>query len=461
MDTCAEQGSQENTQSVNGQILKLAWPAIATNITTPLLSLADVAITGHFENGSLIGAIAVGGTVFNIVYWIFAFLRMGTSGLTAQAFGANDKAEQRYIFCRGTLIALSGAALVLILVPLGGENLIALVDGGNAVQTDAWRYFRVAVIGAPGVLVSYVVSGWLLGMQRPKPIMWIALITNLLNIVLSLLFVYCLGLGIVGVALGTAASQIIGAAIGMFIAVKVLRSAVSFDKRKIIRKELFNPVRLKSMFSINRDIFLRTVCLAAVTLWFTHSGATLGKEFLTANALLIQLFLVFSYFMDGFAFGGEALAGRYYGARDFNLLRKTVRALFVWGVYTSLLFTVLYFFVGDVFLQLLTDDATALAKAKEFGFWAVTIPLTGFAAFTWDGIMIGLTRSRYLLMSMSFAMAVFFAVYFLGIRTTENVETRNHILWLAFVLYLVVRGAVSSVLYKRFIRKLTSGKLQR
>lgn len=447
--------------SIHRQILALAWPAIATNITTPLLSLADVAITGHLEGGSLIGAVAVGGTVFNILYWIFAFLRMGTSGLTAQSFGAQDYAEQHLTLIRGALIALAGGFLLLILAPLAGQRLISLVDGNGSVSADAWLYFRIAICGAPGVLLSYVVSGWLLGMQRPKPIMWIALTTNVLNIALSVVFVYVLSMGIAGVALGTATAQIVGAAIGIFVVRNVLRKDVARVRVSRVPDGLFRKERWRSMFRLNSDIFLRTVCLAAVTLWFTHAGASLGKDILTANALLMQLFLVFSYFMDGFAFGGEALAGRYYGARDIARLRETVRKLFVWGISTSLLFTVLYFLCGDFFLELLTNDTAAISVARDFSLWAVTVPLMGFAAFTWDGILVGLTRSRYLLLSMAIAMFFFFGIYFGGsallkgkAEGTDTMYLLNHTLWLAFIVYLFVRGFVATVLYRNFIRRL-------
>lgn len=442
------------TKSIHRQILDLSWPAIATNITTPLLSLADVAIVGHLEKPNLIGAVAVGGTVFNILYWLFAFLRMGTSGMTAQAYGAGDRGAQRDSLFRGALIAVAGSLVVLVLAQSVGRDIIDLVDAGGDTAADAWLYFRLTVIGAPGVLLTYVFSGWLLGMQRSRPIMWIALATNILNIALSLGLVYGLGMGIVGVALGTAVSQLAGAAIGLFVVLGVYRRECRTSEPGRALSRLSRLKDWKPMFSVNGDIFLRTVCLASVTLWFTHAGASIGNDVLSANALLMQLFLIFSYFMDGFAFGGEALAGKYYGAGDRVALHSTVKALFAWGTVTSLIFTLLYFVAGDTFLRLLTHDESTVRTAREYVAWSVTVPLMSFAAFTWDGILIGLTKTRYLLLSMAAAMAVFFGMFLIGRRYVAP-TAMNHLLWCAFVIYLAVRGAVATLLYRRFIRSLT------
>ena len=437
-------------KDINRQILNLAWPAIATNITTPLLSLADIAIVGHL-GGNLIAAVAVGSTVFNILYWLFAFLRMGTSGLTAQAYGAADSEAQIKILKRGLTIGCVASVVLLLLTPLMSNAVIGWVDGSQSgINIDAEKYFRVAICGAPGVLASYVFSGWLLGMQTTKPIMWIALVTNVLNIALSVVFVYVMHLGVEGLGLGTAVSQTVGAIIGGLTVLSKLR-------KQQTDKECTHPIVLtwKRFFSINRDILLRTLCLASVTLWFTHQGSTLGEDILSANTILMQLFLLFSYFMDGFAFGGEALAGRYSGACDKDMLRRTVTALFRWGLATALIFTLLYFAVGDVFLSLLTNDSGVLTKAEDYRYWAILIPFTGFSAFTWDGIFIGMTRTKYLLLSMLGAVVVFFGI----LMATDffmkqlSASESNHILWLAFVSYLAVRGLTAWWLYRRDVSK--------
>lgn len=418
------------------------------NITTPLLSLADVAIAGHISGGNMIGAVAVGGTVFNVMYWLFAFLRMGTSGLTAQAYGADDALRQRRVFVCGMRVAAVGSLVVLTLSALVGLPLLTLVDGGGGVTDVAWRYFRVAIVGAPGVLTTMVVSGWLLGMQRSQPILWIALFTNVLNIALSCIFVFVAGWSIEGLALGTAAAQLAGAAVGLYVVrVTMQRNVANGIIGNTDDKPVFRP-----FFRVSGDIFLRTLCLAAVTLWFTHAGSVTGTEYLAANALLLQLFLIFSYFMDGFAFGGEALAGRYFGAGDKPMLRRTVRSLFVWGTATAVIFTVVYFVFGNTFLTLLTDDVGVQTTASRYMAWAVAVPFAGFTAFTWDGIFIGLTRTRWMLVSMASAMVVFFGLYFGLGAIYSNPETVNHHLWLAFVSYLAVRGITSSLLYRKIAK---------
>lgn len=424
----------------------MAWPAVATNITTPLLSLVDMSIVGHFGGGAMIGAVAIGGTLFNVVYWVFAFLRMGTSGMTAQGYGADSVSVVRSVLFRSLGVAVVGGIAVFAVASLLAQPILELVGADAEVMAPARIYFLTAVVGAPAVLTTFTVTGWLLGMQRPRTIMWIALITNILNIVLSLHFVYIFDLGIRGVAAGTAASQWVGALIGIL---AVWRTYADF-RRHDNTQATSVAVTWRRFFGVNSDIFLRTLCLAAVTVWFTRTGASLSPDILAANALMLQLFLVFSYFMDGFAFGGEALAGRYYGAGDIERVRQIVNALFRWGICTAAVFTVIYGLLGHTFLGILTDDRVVMETVDSYLGWAVIVPFAGFAAFVWDGIFIGLTRTRALLASMATAMVVFFAIC--GTTKAIDLETAkaNHVLWLAFIIYLAVRGVVSTILYRRW-----------
>ena len=361
---------------------------------------------------------------------------MGTSGLTAQAYGAQDTNGKRLVFKRGLIIALVGGVLLILLSEILGDGVLALIEADENVKPLAKIYFLTAIIGAPGVLTTNVVSGWLLGMQKSRPIMWIALATNLLNVTLSCVLVFGFNLGVRGVALGTASAQLTGALIGL------LTVRHFYPQRDPDRPTRRRGV-WRQFFSLNSDIFLRTLCLSAVTLWFTHSGARMGADVLAANSLLLQLFLVFSYFMDGFAFAGEALAGKFYGARDFIQLKETIKALIRWGVIMATGCSILYFLGGQTFLEFLTDSKEVLAATQEYILWAVSVPFAGFLAFIWDGVFIGLTRSRWMLWSMFSAMIVYFAIYFLLYG-----HLGNHALWLAFVTYLAVRGMVAHLLYK-------------
>lgn len=430
-------------KSLNSRILSLAWPAIATNVTTPLLSLVDIAVVGHIGKASYIGAVAVGGAMFNMLYWLFGFLRASTSGLTANAYGASDQGEQLRILVRSMVIAvLAGLLMVALAYPLG-DTVLRFIDSDPETETLARRYFNVAIWGAPGVLGTYVLSGWFLGMQSSKPTMWMALVANTANIILSLIFVFYLGMGIVGVGLGTAIAQWISLSVGLvFLIPKV--------KPLLVRRwydTMLSRVKIMHTVSMNADIMLRTICLIAVTLWFTHAGAQTGQEILAANALLMQLFMLFSYFMDGFAYAGEALAGRFAGEEDRNSLIRLARRLMVWGAYLAVFCSALYLIGGKWFLSLLTDDDNVVAIATDYRLWAVAVPLAGFLSFLWDGVYIGLTRTRLLLVTMCAAMVVFFAAYYLC-----HPAFGNHGLWLAFILYLLTRGLLQTFLFGRAIR---------
>jgi MATE family multidrug resistance protein len=261
--------------------------------------------------------------MFNMLYWLFNFLRMGTSGITAQAVGAKDTVEATRTLARALIIAVIVAiALIVLQKPLGGV-ILHFLDADGSAHTLSQLYFSVAIWGAPGVMITYALSGWFLGMQTSRPILTMALVANGLNVVLSFIFVFGFGMDIVGVAAGTAIAQWISAGVGLII----MRSKLRRIDTNGWRNGLMPWSKIKHFFSVNTDIFFRTLCLVAVTTWFTRAGASAGVDTLAANTLLMQLFLLFSFFMDGFAFAGEALAGRTWGAGNHKLLRQYVRAL--------------------------------------------------------------------------------------------------------------------------------------
>lgn len=421
------------------EILAIAVPAIVSNITTPILSLVDVAITGHIGNAVYIGAIALGGTVFNTLYWLFNFLRMGTSGLTAQAYGANDKPRRSLILYRSLAVGvILGILLLLLSCPLG-HLAIGFMDPDEDTGALALRYFDICILGAPAVMLTYALSGWFLGMQNSRAQMWMAIITNIINIAVSPLLVFGLGWKIEGVATGTVTAQYVGLTVGAYIVYRKYRPPFP-GIRKIIE-----PDALLAFFRINGDIFLRTACLVAVTLWFTHAGALQGTDILAANALLLQLFMLFSYFMDGFAFAAEALAGKYFGSSDNESLRSLVRTLMGVGLSLAVIFSIIYGALGETILRLLAEDPSVIVVARRYLPWAVAIPLCGFLAFLWDGIFVGLVRTRSMLAAMSIAIATFFALYFI-LRGSLG----NNALWIAFNAYLLLRGLVSALIGKSF-----------
>lgn len=419
------------------RILHIAIPSIISNITVPLLGLIDVTIVGHLGSASYIGAIAVGGMLFNMIYWIFGFLRMGTSGLTAQAYGAHDLKEVTRILLRSTGISLMLALALLILqYPI---RLIAfeLIDTSAEVQQLATLYFHICIRGAPATLGLYSFSGWFIGMQNSRFPMFIAITQNIVNIVASLLFVFVFGMKVEGVALGTLIAQYAGLFMAYLLWLRYYRPL----RKYISRKQLFTHDAMKRLFQVNRDIFLRTLCLVAVTVFFTSTGAAFGDVVLAVNTLLMQLFTLFSYIMDGFAYAGEALTGKYIGAGNRQELQRTIRHLFGWGIALSLAFTLLYGIGGKEFLGLLTNEQSVISASGDYFYWVLAIPLAGFAAFLLDGICIGATSTHIMLKAMVVASGSFFLIYY----SLHNV-LHNHALWLGFIVYLALRGIMQALL---------------
>ena len=421
---------------MNRRILHLAIPSIVSNITVPLLGLVDVTIVGHLGATAYIGAIAVGGLLFNILYWNFGFLRMGTSGLTSQAYGRKDKDAEIRVLVQAVSVGLFSALAMLILQYPIERLAFRLLDTSAEVEQYAVTYFRICILGAPAVLAQYGFTGWFIGMQNSRYPMYIAIVMNVINIVCSSCFVFLFGMKVEGVALGTVVAQYSGVMMAWglwFYNYKELRGRITF-------KGSLQLIAMRRFFAVNRDIFLRTLCLIGVTTFFTSTGARQGDVILAVNTLLMQLFTLFSYIMDGFAYAGEALSGRYVGACNLVQLKRAVKALFGWGVGLSLVFTLLYGIGGENFLRLLTNDTVVIETAGHYFYWVLAIPLAGFAAFLWDGILIGATATRFMLLAMLVASGSFFMIYY-----CFSGATNNHMLWLAFLVYLALRGVMQTL----------------
>lgn len=422
--------------SLDRQILGLALPAIVANITTPLLSLVDVAIVGHLGSAVYVGAIAVGGSIFSMLYWLFGFLRFGTSGLTAQALGRGSARQTSLLLQRSLLIALGfGIILITAHYPLGHAAL-SFMDTDADTAGKAWLYFSILIYGAPASLATFALTGWFVGMQDTRTPMWISLLVNVVNITASLILVYAMDYDLAGVAYGTLLAQWTG-----FI-VSAATCAIHYKVRPQPLSELLHVSELKTFFKVNTDIFLRTVCLIAVTVWFTRTGAGLGPVMLAVNTLLMQFFILFSYIMDGFAFAGEAICGKSYGASDSHSLNRQIHRLLQWGLALATVFTAGYALGGQYLITLLTNDSGVIETAEKYRLWAAGIPLAGFMAFTWDGVLTGMTRTRLMLGTMSAASAIFFILYLLLFPAIGN-----HGLWTAFLAYLFTRGCLQHIFY--------------
>ena len=435
---------------MNKRILGLALPNIVTNVTVPLLGMVDMAIVGHLS-AAHIGAITIGASIFNLIYWNFGFLRMGTSGFTAQAYGAQRWDEALATLVRACAIALA-IALMLIALQWPISLLVPVIfEGGSEVMQMALTYFFIRIWAAPATLGLYAIKGWFIGMQDSKTPMWIAIALNVVNILASLLFVLGLGWDIAGVALGTVLAQYSGLALSILFLRKRLST---FNFQFSIFKSALRWRDMRRFFRVNGDIFLRTVCLSAVFTFITAASGRIGDQVLAVDALLLQFFTLFSYIMDGFAYAGESLVGRYIGARDAKSLRLAVRLLLLWGLVLTVLFTLAYALFGPQFLHLFTSDQTIIDAAQGYLFWVLVIPVCGFAAFLFDGIFIGATASRTMRNAMFAATAAFFALYF-GLKTLADdhrqltTENWNNILWLAFMAYLLLRGLLQGLRVKK------------
>lgn len=411
------------------QILALSIPAIFANVSTPLLSMSDMAISGRMGSADVLAATALGGVIFNLIYWLLGFLRMGTSGLTAQAYGGKNVGELSAIIRRSlTLAILIGVLIIVLQYPLF-KIILYLMDAKQDVMSLAFRYCSVCIWGAPATLMITSFNGWYVGRQNSRFPMIVAFIQLAVNVVLSIIFVFKFHLGIEGIALGTAITQWV--AVGVFL---IVSRKFIFEKGDM-RISVFDKVKILQFFRINFDIFLRTLCMVLVTFWFTRTGSAQGVTVLAANSLLMQLFTFFSYFMDGYAYSGEAICGRLKGAGDIAMLRLARVDLYKVGGITAVIFAVTYFFAGSDIVGFLSKEQIVNHKAAEYMMWAATIPLAGFAAFIGDGIAVGLVETRKMLMSLVWATVAFFAVIAICYPLMNN-----HGLWLAFVVYLLCRS---------------------
>ncbi|MBR1463041.1 MAG: MATE family efflux transporter [Prevotella sp.] len=431
-------------------ILKIAIPSIVSNVTVPLLGLIDVAIVGHLGAAAYIAAISIGSMVFNTTYWIFGFLRMGSSGLTSQALGRRDMQEVTLLLLRSLCIAFMIASALLVLQMPLRELALLLMQPSDEVSQLVKTYYHICIWGAPAMLGLYSMNGWFIGMQNSRIPMVVAVTQNVVNIIVSLGLVFGIGMKVDGVATGTLVAQWTGFLLAVVLCRRhygrhLRKHLVAAELRGLLKK-VFSRQPMLWFFHINRDIFLRTLCLVSVMLFFTSAGSWQGEVVLAANTLLMQLYLLVSYVMDGFANAAEAMSGKYWGAENGSAFRDTVARCFKWGAACTLLFTVVYVVGGESFLALLTDEPTVIHASREYVWWAYLIPVCSIGAFIWDGVFIGITASRGMFISSFIAAAAFFILYY-----SLHARFGNHGLWFAMNAYLFIRGAVQTVIYYRSI----------
>ncbi len=425
----------------------MALPVVVSNVSTPLIGIVDTGVVGQMPDPAYIGAIAVGALIFTFVFWAFSFLRMATTGLTAQAWGAGNGDEVCANLGRALLVAVAaGAALVALQWPIREAAFLA-IDGSAQVESLARRYFDIRIWSAPLTLANYALLGWFIGLGRTGTGLALQLVLNITNIALDALFVLEFGWDVEGVALGTLLAEGLAAVVGLVLAARHVRRMGG----------RFSPVgwldraRLGRMIAVSRDIMIRTLALVFVFAWFTAQGAKQGDVILAANAILMHFTSAGAFFLDGFAFAAEALVGRAVGEARRAGVKAAVRMTTVWALGTAVLIAAVLAAFGAQFVDILTVDPAARAAARVFLPWAAAAPLLGVWAFQLDGIFIGATRSDDMRRAGLASLAIFLAAWW------ALTPFGNHGLWAALYVHYVARAATLSYYYPGLLRSVRNG----
>ena len=430
-------------QLTHRAVLAIAVPVMLSNVSTPLIGIVDTAIVGHYPNPLYIGAVAVGSLIFTFVFWGFGFLRMGTTGLTAQAAGAGDSDELAAGLGRALLIAAgAGVGLILLQWPIR-EIAFRLLGASPEVERLARGYFDVRIWAAPATLANYALLGWFIGLGRTDVGLALQLILNLTNMLLDVTFVWGLGWDVRGVAFGTTLAEYIAAASGLVIAVWHLRRRIGghWTLQRILA-----PARLQRVFFVNGDIMIRSLALMTVFVWFTSQGARQGDAILAGNSILMQFIASCAFFLDGLAFAAEALVGRAVGAAQREGLKAAARMTTFWAAGIAVLLALVLALFGPLCIDGLTVDISARAAARAYLPWAAAAPLLGVWAYQLDGIFIGATRTADMRNAMLASLAVFLVAWWLLL------PMGNTGLWAAFYVHYLARTVSLLYYYPALIR---------
>ncbi|HCT94832.1 MAG: hypothetical protein A2X19_10880 [Bacteroidetes bacterium GWE2_39_28] len=425
---------------MNRRVLKLAAPSILANITVPLVGMVDLAIAGRLGDAASIGGIAIATMLFDLLYWNMGFLRVGTGGFAAQAYGRRDFKDAFRILVQAVGTALLSAMVIWVIQFAFLESAFLIIDCTTEVESLARKYFYIRIWAAPATLSLFAFKGWFIGMQNTISPMVVDVSVNLLNLVLSVVFAIGLGMGIPGIALGTLLAQYTGLAIAIALLVIYYRKLFGY----IHIKESLKLKQMKDFFVLNGNLFLRSLSLLLVYSGFTSIAARYGDNLLAVSTIMMKLMLLYSYFIDGFAYAGEALTGRFIGARDLGSLKKAISVLFRWTLIVAAISTVAYALADEFLFRLMTNNHEVLASAAEYLPWLLIVPLLSCTAFILDGIFIGATASKAIRDTMLLSAASFFITFY----TMENLMGLQA-LYLAYMVHLVVRTVMMSLLMKR------------
>lgn len=422
----------------NREILGLAIPNIVSNISIPLLSTVDTILMGHLSSLHL-GAIGLGAMVFNFVYWNFGFLRMGTTGITAQAYGAQQERELGVILVRGLMLALLLAFFLLIFQGFLLDASAWFFDVGAEHYPLVSEYFTVRMWAAPATMMMYVLMGWFFGLQNAIIPMVITIVINIVNILVSYILVQHYQMDIRGVAIGTVIAQYVGL---LCCGIMVLWKYRIYIQKGIAGAAL-KLNALLDFFKVNSNLFIRTICLTFVFAFFYRESSIAGALALAANVILLQFVNWMSYGIDGFAYAAESMVGKYAGAQDKMNLSKSIQLSFIWGLVLALVYALVYALGYDTLLDLFSSDMEVKSFAQSYKIWMVVFPILAFACYIWDGIFIGLLATRQMRDTMLGSLIIFFAVYILPNYTDPLVG-----LWMAMLAFMIARGILLTWAYR-------------
>ena len=419
------------------RVLKIALPIVLSNATVPILGAVDTGVVGQLGEAAPIGAVAIGAVILSTVYWIFGFLRMGTTGLVGQADGAGDNAEVSALLSRALMIAGAAGLALILLQPLLFSTAFNLSPASDEVETLAAAYLGIRIWSAPAAISIYALTGWLVAMERTSAVFWVQLVMNGINIVLDLWFVLGLGWGVQGVAVATVISEVTGAALGLWFCRAAFAQPDWRDWPRV-----FDRARLIRMALVNTDILIRSALILGIFTSFAFLGAGFGDVTLAANQVLMQFLSITAHAMDGFAFAAEALVARAVGRGDLARLRRSALLTSTWGMGSSVALALAFAMGGPWIIDLMAKDPEVQTAARVFLPWMVAAPVLGLASWMLDGIFVGATRSA----DMRNMMALSFALYVLAVLALMPVFG-NHGLWAALLVSFVARGVTLGLRY--------------
>ncbi len=435
---------------MNRKILNLAIPNIISNLSVPLLGAVDTALVGHLDDAYYLGAIAVGSMIFNFIFWGFGFLRMGTTGITAQAFGEKDRTASIMTLARALSVAAVFGVLIVLLQVWIVDLSFWLVEASPEVERYTRIYFNIRIFTAPATLCLYAINGWFLGMQNARYPMIVTVFLNSLNIGLDVFFVYGMDMHVDGVAMGTLIARYAGVTLAIILLVTKYKEWL----KGYVHKLLLEVEAIKKFFSVNRDIFIRTLCLIFTFSFFTAKSAEFGDVVLAANSILLQLWMMVSYGIDGFAYAAESLIGRYTGSRQQKRVKLAIKYCFLWGMGIGVLASATYAILDVRILQLFTNQQDVIDTAMIYFLWTIAGPTVSSFSYIWDGIFIGATATGPMRDSMIIAtMGIFLPAYGIGVYYLGN-----HALWLAMTLFMIARGATLTFFAPKHILKATAAR---